>query len=382
MASEKDRNEFEFQRMSDYLRVLDPVNAKILVGLGRHDPRNRSLIAKSANLPTSTVAFRFKKLVKEHSLEIFAHLAWNKLGLARAFVMADVLPGRWKISWKVLENFDYLTYLTRCSGRIQGCLATFAIPAEHKNGLKDYLDEAVRLQIVSHYLLFWITNPSDVRPNFNWFDFEKKKWIFKWKEWIQEILDASEDLSARLADPKSYPIMVDKKDLIMLRELEQNGIASFRKLARVVGIEPSSVAYRYWKHLTERELIIGHRIGVSPYPYELTDYHTFAIEFEDEKALAKFTNCLHDKPFIVNYSKVIGHPSIIINTCTPKFKFLNLIEALDTLTELRIIKNFFNVTLNIAQTKDNPLPCELFKDGAWTYNHKKNLERLRRIKNL
>jgi DNA-binding Lrp family transcriptional regulator len=279
MVSEKDR--YEIQRMFDYLRTLDPTNAKILVGLGKHDPRNISLIARSANLPTSTVAFRFKKLVKEHNLEIFAHLDWSKLGLERAFVMAEALPGRWKISWKALENFDYLTYLARCSGRIQGCLATFAIPVEHKMRLKEYLDEATRLQIFSHYLVFWITNPCDVRPNFDWFDFEKKQWVFKWKEWVQEILDASEDLSPRLADPTSYPIMVDEKDLIMLRELEQNGIISFRELAKIVGIEPSSVAYRYWKHIVERDLIIGHRIGVLPYPFELSDFHTFVIEFED-----------------------------------------------------------------------------------------------------
>lgn len=378
MVSEKDRYDFEFQRMYNYLKALDPINAKILVGLGRHDPRNLSLIAKSINLPTSTVAYRFKKLVHEYNLEIFAHLEWSKLGLARAIVMADALPGCWKISWKALENFDYLTYLARCSGRIQGCLATFAIPVEHKMGLKDYLDEAVRLQIFSHYLFFWITNPCEARPNFGWFDFKKKRWILKWKEWVQEILNASENLSARLADPKSHSIMFDKKDLIMLRELEQNGIISFRKLAKVLGIKSSSVAYRYWKHIVERGLIIGHRIGVLPYPFELCDLCTFVIECEDEKALAKFTNCLGDKPFILNYSKVIGQPTVIANTCTPKFEFLHFIESLDTLTESHLIKNFFNVTLNIAQTKDNPLPCDLFKGGAWVYNHDENLERLRR----
>jgi len=377
MVSEKDF--YEIQWMQDYLKTLDPINAKILVGLGKHDPRNISLIAKSANLPTSTVAFRFKKLVKEHNLEIFAHLDWNKLGLARAFLMANALPGRWKTSWKALENFDYLTYLARCSGRIQGCLATFAIPVEHKLRLKDYLDEVVRLQIFSHYLLFWITNPCEARPNFDWFDFKKKKWIFKWKQWVQEILNASENLSARLTSPKSYTIMVDKKDLIMLRELELDGTVSFKKLAKVVGIEPSSVAYRYWKRIVERELVIGHRIGIMPYPFELSDSCTFVIEFEDEKALAKFTNCLHDKPFIINYSKVIGQPSVIANTCTPKFEFLNLIESLDTLAELGLIKDFFNVTLDFTQYKDNPLPCELFKDGAWSYNQKENLERLKTI---
>ena len=377
MVSKKDL--FEIQRMSGYLRMLDSINAEILVGLGEHDPRNLSLIAKSLNLPTSTVAFRFKKLVKEHDLEIFAHLDWNKLGLARAVVMVDALPGRWKALWKALENFDYLTYLTRCTGRIQGCLATFAIPVEHRMELKDYLDEAVRLQVLSHYLFFWVTNMCEARPNFDWFDFRKKQWIFKWKQWVQEILSASENLSARLTDPKSYFIMVDKKDLIMLRELELKGTVSFKELAKVVGVKPSSVAHRYWKHIVERELIIGHIIGVFPYPYELSDMCTFVIEFEDEKALAKFTNCLDDKPFILNYSKVIGQPSIIANTYTPKFEFLSLIESLHTLTELHLIKNFFNVTLNITQCKDNSLPCELFKDGAWTYNQKKNLERLKRI---
>jgi DNA-binding Lrp family transcriptional regulator len=370
---------FEFQRMQDYLKTLDPINAKILVGLGKHDPRNISLIAKEAGLPNSTVAFRFKKLVKEHHLEIFAHLDWNKLGLERAAVVAEALPGRWKTIWKVFEDFDYLTYLARCSGKIQGCLATFAVPVEHKNELREYLDEAVRLEIISNYLLFWITNPCDVRPSFDWLDFEKQQWSFKWKEWVQEILDASESLSSRLADPKSHPILVDKKDLIMLEELEVNGIVSFKELAKVVGIEPSSVAYRYWKHIVERGLIIGHRIGILPYPYELTDFHSFFIKFEDEKALAKFTNSLHGKPFVINYAKVIGQPSIILTTCTPKFRFLELVESLDTLTEMRLIKKFSNVTLNIAQTLDKSLPSELFKEGTWIYNHDENLERLKEL---
>lgn len=369
----------EIRLMLHYMKTLDPINAKILEGLGKYGPRNISFLAKSIGLPHSTVAFRVKKLMKESKLEIFAHLDWNKLGLMKAVVIAYALPGRWNTLWKAFENLSYLTYMARCYAKFHGCYAIFAFPVEYQNDFEDYLDKAMRLQVLSHYLLFWITNPCEVYPNFYWFDFKKRAWNFQWKQWVEEILNASEHLSQRLMDPKACPIMVDEKDLIILRELEQNGMIGFDKLAEVVGITPQSVAYRYYEHIVERKLIIDYDVGIFLYPYEASDLCSFIIEFEDEKALAKFTNCLNDKPFMLSYARVIGQNSLVAHTYTPKLEMPNLIESLDRLAEMNLIKSFFHVTLDVILYKDSPLPCELFEQGTWHYNLQENLQQLNKI---
>jgi len=370
---------YDAEQKSAFMKMLDPVNAKILEALGEHDPRNISLVAKSIGLPQTTVAYRVRQLMKKANLEMFAHLDWSKLGLMKAVAIMEAFPGKWDLLWKAFKDFSYVTYLVRCQGRFIGCYAIFAFPANHKEKLREFLHEAMRLQILSHYLFFWITNPCRVSPKFTWFDFNKGSWVFRWQQWIDEVLNASENLSPSLLNPQTYPVMADEKDLIVLREVEQNATVNFNKLAKIVGISPSSIGERYHKHLVEQKLIVDHFIGVFRFPFEISNFCSFIIRFRDQKSLAKFTNSLNDKPFILNYAKVIGRNSIVAHTHIPRAEFPNLLVSLDRLVEMNLIKDFFDVTLIPKPYVDNPLPCELFKDGVWHFDQEENLEQLRKI---
>lgn len=362
-----------------YMKMLDPTNAEILEALGRHDPRNIALIAESIGLPRSTVAYRVKKLIKYNNLEINTRVDFSNLGLMKGIVLAEALPGKWDALWKALESLDYLTYLTKCYGKIYGCYGIFAFPVEYKKELENYLDEAKRLQALSHYSLFWITNLCEVPPNYYWYNFKERKWIFQWQQWIEEIKNASERLPKKLLEPKAYPIMADETDLRLLRELEKNGTIGFRELAKVLGITPQGVAYRYYKHLIERDIITDHSIAIFPYPYKISMVSTFIIEFEDEKALAKFTNCLDDKPFMLSYAKIIGQNSLVANTYITKEEFLNFIESLNHLAGMNLIKRFYHVTLTLKPHRRGGVSYKFFKNGTWHYDRKENFERLRKI---
>jgi DNA-binding Lrp family transcriptional regulator len=361
------------------MKLLDRTNAKILGALSKYDPRNIAAIAKSVGLPNSTLAFRIKKLIKETDLEVNAHADFNKLGLTRAIVFAENFPRKWNILWEALENLGYLTYMTKCHGKFYGCYAIFAFPVEHKEKLKEYLNEAKRLQVLSHFLLFWTTNVVEVHPNFDLYDFKNSRWIFQWEQWIEEIINASDDLSKRLADPEEYPILADEKDLLLLRQLEKNGVMSFKELAKVTGMSPRMVAYRYKKHLIEQKLIVDHMAWFLPYPYQFSDTCTFVIEFEDVKALAKFSNSLDDKPFIMSYAKVLGKNILITNTYIPKAEFPEFIDSLNSLTERHLIKNFFHIVLTLVPHKRGGVPYEFFKDGTWDCNVGESLKKLSKM---
>lgn len=369
----------DVDKMVRFMKAVDKKNAKIVEGLYAYGPRNILLLAKSIGIPNSTVAFRLKKLIKETDLEINARPDVSKLGLKKAVVIAEASLGKWDTTWNALKNFDYLTYLVRCYGRFYGCYGIYAFPAEHDSEFEEYFEKAREFQALSDYLLFWTSQIRQVPRNFHWFNFRDREWVFQWQQWIEEILNASGHLSNYVEEPKNYRITADKTDIHILTELEKNGRIPLNKLAKIVGVSRHNVMYRYRKHILARELIPYYSLAMFPYPYETSDMCVFVIDFEDKKTLAKFTNTLDDKPFILSYARIIGQNSIVAHTLTPKKEFPNFIGSLNQLVKENIITKFFQETLILVPFVDNQTPWWLFKNGIWKYNHEQTLKRLENI---
>lgn len=368
----------DYEYMLQYMRMLDPANAKILEGLGKYGPRNLLSLAKSIHLPPTTVSFRIKKLIEEGHLKIRARLNYPKLGLMRITLITEAIQGFENKLQKAIENICYWTYITKCYGKINGFYNILAFPTEKRKDLEVYLEEALRNKAISHYRIYWTTNFCEVAPNFAWFDFERKEWKFKWQEWIDEIENASSTLHQRLQEPKEYPVTVDETDLLILKELEKNGAAEFTQIAKKSGTTPQSIRYRYHQHVIKRKLIADHEVSIFPYPIQVSDMCSFVIDFENEKAMAKFSNTLPNKHFILNFAKVIGQKSLIVHTYTPKTEFSYLIDSLSHLTREGIISDFFHVSLDILSFKRQTVAYELFKKNTWQYNQKDATERLKK----
>lgn len=371
--------DYELSKVSSYLKLIDQTNAEIIGALSKHDPRNISAISKDVGLPNSTMAFRIKKLIENLNLEINARVDFNKIGLTRAIVFTETLPAKWNKLWKIMQDLSCLTYLTKCHGRGYGCYAVFAFPASNKIQLEEYFKKLKHMNIISNFLLFWTTNLCEVHPNFKWYDFKQKKWVFQWEQWVNDIYEASDILPETLKDPEEYPIKADEKDLLLLSQLEKNGVLTYEELAKNANMNPRTVAYRYKKHLTDRKLIVDHMVWFLPYPHDISDACAFVIEFESDKALAKFANTLDKTPFVLSYARVIGSKNLIVNTYLPKSEFINFMNSLTTLAENRLIRNYFHVTLTLNPHKRGGIPFKLFKDHKWKCNLEDNIKPLSEI---
>jgi len=369
----------DYRWMIRYLKMLDRTNAKILEGLGKHGPRNTLALAKSIRLPPKTVSFRIKKLMKEGLLKIRANLDYTRLGLMKAVLIAESKPGQEKKLHKVIGNLDYWTYIVRCYGKYNGYYTIFAFPAEHKKELEEYLEKATQLKAFSRYIFYPITNITEVVPNFDWFDFQSKSWDFPWKRWVDDVQNASEKLPRKLVEPKTYSVRVDETDIFVLKELEKNGAIKFTKLAEVANITPQGVRYRFHKHIIGRNLLTDYQIAILPYPLPTSDMCSFIIDFENEEKLAKFVNSLQNKPFIINYGKVIGQHSLIVHTYTPKTQFSGLMDSINHLAEKKLAKSFLYVSLDVASFRRQTISYEFFKGNKWTYDFKKKLETLKNV---
>jgi len=264
---------------------------------------------------------------------------------------------------------------------MDGYCAYIAFPTNYKKELEKYFHEASKTQIFSRYNFYWITNSHFVPPDFSWYDFKKKEWQFNWRKWLDEILNAPVDLPEVLKEENSR-IMVDKKDLILIKELEKNAMINFKKLAETLKITPQSVGARYQNHIIQRKLVIEYIVDIYPFPAQFSDLYNFIIDFKSEKALAKFVNASDGKPFIVSYAKIMGRNSLIVNIYILKEEFPNLIKSLNQLYRAGLINSLFYVTLDPTSYRRQTISYEFFNDGKWSYDAEAKMKKLKEISEL
>jgi len=362
-----------------YFKLLDETNANILTAIGELGARNITLIAKRTRLPVTTVRFRLEKMKKGGQVSVAANPDLPKLGLAKAFIVAGAHLGRQAQLFEIIRNTGYWTYMIRCYGKHDGFCSYFAFPAPYMKKLEAYLREAKRLQAFSNFQFLWCTNARVMPPDFSWYDFKEKRWRFEWENWIRTVLAAPDELPEPIREPACFTIQVDKKDLLIIKELQKDETIGFNKLAELVGISPQSVGARYQDHILKHRLIVDYAVDVYPYPLEVSDLYLFKIDFADERCLGKFANACEGKPFVVSYSKIIGENAILANVYVIKTEFRNFVGVLNRLFMEGLITDFFYVTLDQAAYSRQTISYEYFENGRWLYNHSERIERLRRI---
>ena len=369
----------DYEWMLRYIKMLDPVNAKIIEALGKDDPRNILALAKKIDLPPTTVAFRVKKLIEKGFLNIKAKTNSHKLGLMKAVLIAHTNHGHTETLLKAIENTGYWTYTARCYGKFNGVYAVFSFPFEHKTSLEEYIERARQLGALSNYELFWTTNIFEVAPSFDQFDFRRKAWNFAWQEWLREIMHSSAHLPEHLRNPESYDINADYIDLLILKELEKDGLRDFTKLSKVAKITPQAIRHRFHQHILKRNLITEFELATLPYPLQVSDLCAFVFNFKNESVMAKFANSLIDKPFVLSRARIIGKNSLVVHFYVPKVEFSNLIESLNLLATKDIIEDFHYVSLDVASFKRQTVSYEFFHEGKWIYNSAETNAKLARL---
>lgn len=366
-------------KIFSYFKLLDQTNASILKAIGELGARNITLIAKRTHLPVTTVRFRLEKMKKDGQVLVAANPDLPKLGLAKAFVVASAYLGRQDRLFETIRNTVYWTYIIRCYGKYDGFCSYFAFPATYMKELEKYMREAKRLQAFRNSRFFWCTNAQIVSPDFSWYDFKEEKWKFDWQHWTRNVLAAPGELPEPIREPADYAITVDKKDLLIIKELQKDETIGFNRLAEIVGISPQSVGSRYHDHILKRKLIMNCAVDVYPYPLEISDLYLFKIDFADQRCLGKFANACEDKPFVVSYSKIIGKNAILANIYIIKAEFPNFMGFLNRLFVEGLITDFFYVTLDQSAYRRQTVSYEYFENGRWLYDHSERVERLQRI---
>jgi len=358
---------------------LDFIDLKILESLGVYGPRNLTDVARRLGIPSETCRKRLKRISSHVFLRFHANVYHTNLGLKKAVVFAEAVPGCEELLFDCLKTNDFWIYVSRCYGMNEGCVGVYTIPKDHCVDFQEFLNQLKEYGVVRDAKIFWSTCFQCVHSKCNWFNEHSKTWFFPWDKWIEEISTQGTKLPYTLIDPQDFPVMGDEIDVFILKELEKNPVVSLRDLGNMLRISPQLVRYHYKKHILERGLLESFEVLTFHFDPAASDTLLFILEFDSKEKLARFALSLLDKSFVGTLGKVLGKNALIVRIYLPRNEFREFIEILSRLIRADLLERYSYVILDIRKTSRQTISYEYFKDGLWTYDHNKHVQKLREL---
>jgi DNA-binding Lrp family transcriptional regulator len=361
-------------------KLLTALDIRILQALCDVGPRNLSKVARIAGISRHIMDFRIKRMISnpQISLSMHANIYHTSLGLKKAVVVLEAMPGREQLLFECLKVNGFWLYVCRSYGMGEGCTAIYAVPVERCNELEGFVHEVVNLGVAKNAQLYWSTCFQGGRITSDWFDSLEEKWVFRWDDWIKEVQAQSTDLPYTLVESKSYSICADDIDVQMLMWLEADATKSINEIAKVLGISRQRAQFHYKEHLIRRNLIEDYQIAVLPYgssPYVMV---LFIICFYNYEVFAKFASSLLNKFFVVTMGKVLGENAVLTEVFLPLSEFRSFVDTLSVMARMRLVKGYSYVIQDLRVRARQTVSGEFFRDRSWIYDHRGHLELLRR----
>jgi len=356
---------------------FDLLDLRMMEGLEFYGLRNLTEVARKLGIPSETLRKRLRR--RRSQIFLYTNIYHTNLGLKKAVVLAQAIPGYEELLYDSLKANDFWIYVNRCYGMNEGCLAVYTIPRDHTTDFEHFIQCLRKLRTARHVQTFWSTCFQKVHARCNWFDPVEKEWSFPWDKWVEEIPVQGTMLPYTLVDPKDFPIMGDEIDIFILKELEKKPTVGLVKLAKMLGISQQLVSYHYREHILARGLIESFAILDFRFDLKVSDMFLFIFKFDENEKLAMFASSLLDKPFVETLGKVLGENILIAHIYLPKLEFRNLIDALSRLIRLGLLQSYRYVIQDLRKAQRQTISYEYFKGGTWLYDHKKHIENLRNL---
>lgn len=358
---------------------LDVTDLKILEGLSIYGPRNIAKLARILNLPNGTLRKRIKRLSSHLFLKFHVNIYHTNLGLKKAFVIGEAIPGYEDVLLDCFKINDFWIYLTRCYGINEGSLGLYVVPKNKTSDFERFFDSVEKFGLGRNIRIFWSTCLQSVHSKKKWFNEKNMTWDFQWAEWIKEIPTRGTQLPYTLIDPEDFPQKADELDVLILKELEKNPKISLVDLAKKLGESQQLLEYHYHKHILGRGLLESYEVAFSQYGETASHLFLFAFWFDDNEKLAKFSLSMLDKPFVLAVGKVLQENAIIADIYLPELEFRNFIDALSSLIRADVLESYSYIIRDKRKRYRQTIPYEYFKNGVWIYDNNKHLQDLQKL---
>ena len=351
-------------------KPFDMVDLQVLEALETYGPRNVTEVSRKLRMPPETLRKRLKRLNSQTFLRFHANIYHANLGLGKALVFAEGVPGYESSLLDALKINDFWTFVSRCYGMFEGCVGIFTVPAGNRSAFEYFISELERTGLCRRAQIFWSTWFYSVPLKHKWFNPETKTWDFDWDGWVQEIETADTDLPLGLVEPKAFSVQADEIDVLTLKELEKDATISFKSLAKRLGLSPQLARYHYYNHLVGRDLLQGFEATVFHFGKD-SERSLFTFSFDEERNLARFASSLLDKPFVTALGKTLGKNQLYGYLYFPRSEFRRFLEILSGLVRSGFLKDYQYAIQDLSSSIRQTIPYQCFRKGEWIYDHER-----------
>jgi DNA-binding Lrp family transcriptional regulator len=365
-----------YERLSEMSKLLDPLNIQILRGISRTGPRNLLEVSRHTGIPFTTVYHRVRKL--EDHIGRIVHLVptFSKLGLACVVVINNARPGREEQLGAALKVPNYWWSVTCCEGGFTHH-SVHCVPIEHLTRFDHYIQQLSRSALADLTKIIRVGDYIPLDLDFEYYNPRERTWRFVWDKWFQKL--RRQRVVKRIVDPVGYEHAVDKRDLLIVKELQKNSRKTLTELAPMLGITLQGVKYHYDK-LVARGVCDGFWTNLLPYPIEVSAVYDIMIDFPNRDRMNRFFSFLDHMFFFINVTKVLGKNSLILRGFVPETQVSNMFKLLSELTRRKIITSYSVVRLRYETRESQTISYELFNDrSGWTFDYEKCVAQMRKI---
>ncbi len=354
------------------MSLLDVENIKILETMKQYGPRNLQEIARKSKLPYTTVYGRVAKLQSLNALSSHIHPSYSKIGLARAVVLARPFPGKELLVRDALKVPGYWLKIIRCTGEPNGYYSLHAIPASNQQDFRLYLDQLVNRSVIKEYQLFWLGESYSPLPNFDYYNPKERSWRFEWKEWAHAIA------SGRATDGRK-PVSTtgngfDKKDLIILKELQLDGRVTLAALSKLLGMTLPATKYRF-DRLVGQGYVADYVISLLPFIPEVSELCELRLDFTNESFMKNAEKVLSKTPFVLTITPIMGLHSLAVRIYLPRQEMTNLMTFLSTLAREEVLAGYSYLQLDPSTQLTQTISYKTYADGTgWHYDNREYLQ--------
>jgi len=359
------------------MKGLDQLDLRMMEAIGAIGPRNVTKLARKLKVPAETMRKRLIRL--RPKVFLYTNLYHTNLGLRKAFLHAQSLPGKEQLLFDSLKANDFWIYVNRCYGMNEGCLAVYTIPVEHIADFEKFVAKLEELNIALEPKVLWSTCFQAVHSRVTWFKPNTKQWVFEWDKWMKEIPTEDTQLPKTLVDPREFPQLADEKDIMILKELEKDPTVTLIDMSKAIGISEQLADYHYKRHILTRGLLESFEVFDFRFDMKSSDMFYFFLTFDNPKKMARFASSLLDKPFVLGLGKVLGENALIAHLYLPKTEFRNFVDVLAKLIGLGHVQSYSYVIQDLGKAQRQTIAYENFKKRSWIYDHEKHVQALSKV---
>ena len=350
--------ESEKVRLTDWHKVirettkeLDETNIKILMTMSKSGPRNLLEVSRRTGIPFTSVYHRVAKLEKKSKSVAALAPQIAQLGLMRAVVLAAARPGVEDKVTEALKLPKLWRSIDRCEGRYTH-LSVHYVPIKFLSQFKKHLRRLFDLKLVTECETILTGEYVPNFPELGYYRPASSQWLFTWNKWLNTL---KKKPSKMIEDPTSYAVCTDKKDLLIVKELQMNARRSFADLAPILGISLQGVKYHFDKKLIPSGIVKHYEFDIRPYPEEASAHHEISLEFSNKNAMNQFYSLAHDLFFVIGVAKLLHENTLLVRTYILQSQVPSLFAFLSKMAQLGLLKSYSSTRRSFNSRETQPI---------------------------